>query len=284
MSLEDRVLLLTPTTRDAENTQQVLGRSGVATFVCHSIEELLSEFERGAAAMLLAEEALPHGAPALAEVLQRQPPWSDFPVLLLTRRASSPSSLRAVEMLGNTVLLERPIRMQALVTAVQAALRARMRQYEVRQRAESLAETARRKDEFLAMLAHELRNPLAPVRNGLELLKLASHDRTLSEEIRAMMERQVQHMVRLVDDLLDVSRITRGKVELRLEEIELLDAASRAVEAISPLIEHRRHKLTVMQPGRSIRLLGDPTRVVQVIGNLLNNAAKYTDEGGKITL
>jgi len=154
----------------------------------------------------------------------------------------------------------------------------------------SLQEADRRKNEFLAMLAHELRNPLAPIRNALEIIRLtAPHgsDRPEDEAVQsaaAMMERQVSQMVRLVDDLLDVSRITRGKIELRRTRIELASAVHHAVEVIRPLCESLQITLTVAMPTEPIFVLADPTRWAQVLGNLLNNACKFTDTGGHICL
>src|SRR3954447_19502805 len=141
-------------------------------------------------------------------------------------------------------------------------------------------EADRRKDEFLAMLAHELRNPLAPIRNALHIMKQAGADGAVVGRVREMMERQVQHMTRMVDDLLDVSRITRGKVELRKEVVDLASVVDRTVEAIRPLIEDRHQELTVDLPPQPVRLEADPTRLEQVLANLLNNAVKYTDHGG----
>jgi len=155
---------------------------------------------------------------------------------------------------------------------------------------QSLQEADRRKNEFLAMLAHELRNPLAPIRNALQIMRLtASRERQRPEDeaIRsasAMMERQVGQMVRLVDDLLDVSRISRGKIELRRERIELASAIHHAVEAVQPQCKSMDHVLTVLLPPKPIFLNADPTRLAQVLGNLLNNACKYTHKGGRIWL
>ena len=147
---------------------------------------------------------------------------------------------------------------------------------------EALREADRNKDEFLATLAHELRNPLAPIRNSLHLLRLTTGKDPTLERISEMMERQVDHMVRLVDDLLEVSRITRGKIELRKERIELAAAVRRAVETSSPLIEAGQHQLAISLPAEPLYVDGDPVRLAQVISNLLNNAAKYTNPAGQI--
>ncbi len=149
---------------------------------------------------------------------------------------------------------------------------------------QALRETDRRKDEFLATLAHELRNPLAPVRNALQILKMPRVDAQTVERSREMMERQVQHLVRLVDDLLDVSRVMRGKIELRRERVELATVVARAVETVQPLVDAQGHQLNVRIASDSLLLEADPVRLAQVVGNLLTNAAKYTEPNGRIWL
>ncbi len=149
---------------------------------------------------------------------------------------------------------------------------------------ESLREADRRKDEFLAMLAHELRNPLAPILNAISILNRRDLTDAQFEWSKGVIERQVEHMTRLVDDLLDVSRITQGKIVLRTENLDLMKMIGRALETSRPLIDARKHQLTVSLPSETIRLKGDLVRLAQVVSNLLNNAAKYTDEGGAITL
>jgi PAS domain S-box-containing protein len=149
---------------------------------------------------------------------------------------------------------------------------------------EALQEADRRKDEFLALLAHELRNPLAPLRNGLQVMRLASGDADLVARTRDMMDRQLSHMVRLIDDLLDVSRIGSNKMELRRSRVLLADVLSSAVETARPALEAAGHELTVSLPQEPIHLDADLTRLAQVFGNLLNNSAKYTERGGSIWL
>jgi len=149
---------------------------------------------------------------------------------------------------------------------------------------EQLRQADQRKNEFLAILAHELRNPLAPLRNGLHILKLRPDaDPTVSETV-SMMDRQMTHLVRLVDDLLDVSRITRGKLELRQRKVLLTEVLGHAVESARAFIESHRHELTVEIRARNLLVDGDPDRLAQVFSNLLLNAAKYTEAGGHITL
>lgn len=149
---------------------------------------------------------------------------------------------------------------------------------------ESLKDADRRKDEFLAMLAHELRNPLAPIRNALGLLKAESLDPPTVAWAMDMMERQVDHLVRLVDDLLDVSRATQGKIKLRKRRVDLNQILSHAIETARPLIDLQQHALSVSLPNEPVWLECDDIRMAQVVANLLNNASKYTDRGGSIAV
>ena len=154
----------------------------------------------------------------------------------------------------------------------------------LRQNAAELLAADRRKDGFLATLAHELRNPLAPIRNGLQIMRLAGSDRQAIDQCLSMMERQLGQMVHLVDDLLDVSRISRGKLDLRKQRIELSAVLNNAVETSRPLIQAKAHELTIVVPHESVFLDADLTRLGQVFSNLLNNAAKYSEPGGRIHL
>jgi signal transduction histidine kinase len=149
---------------------------------------------------------------------------------------------------------------------------------------ESLREADRRKDEFIAILAHELRNPLAPIANSVALMKHAEDDPEIRREARETMERQIDHIVRLIDDLLEVSRISRGKIELRRAEIELAPVIHQAVETARPFIDGRRQILEVSLPDHPVFLFADATRLAQVVGNLLNNASKFTEEEGRISV
>jgi PAS domain S-box-containing protein len=155
---------------------------------------------------------------------------------------------------------------------------------ERREAEEQLKEVNRRKDEFLAMLAHELRNPLAPIRNAAQILNVHAAGTPQLEWVRAVIERQTRHLVRLVDDLLDVSRMVRGQIVLQKSTVELGEIVRHAVETSRPLIRMRKHRLDVKLPEQPIRLNADLTRMAQVLANLLNNAAKYTDAGGQISL
>jgi PAS domain S-box-containing protein len=179
----------------------------------------------------------------------------------------------------------------AMAIAAQAAIaidNARLfqeTQAEIAQRKKAelkLQEANRRKDEFLAMLAHELRNPLAPIRNGLQILRLATVDKAVIRSTSDMMERQVEHMVRLVEDLLDVSRISRGAIAIRKDHVDLVQVVRNAIDAGQAWCEAKGHALSVELPEHAVYVDGDAVRLAQVVGNLLNNACKYTESGGHI--
>ena len=169
--------------------------------------------------------------------------------------------------------------------ALQQANRTLEHEMQVRERAEDALRVAdKRKDEFLATLAHELRNPLAPIRTGLDILRLRSGDAGATQRATDIMERQLRQMVRLVDDLLDVSRINTGKLGIKMGRVELKAVVNDALEVVRPFIELHGHELSIELPDRPVFLHGDATRLAQILSNLLNNAAKYTDRGGQVTL
>jgi signal transduction histidine kinase/ActR/RegA family two-component response regulator len=288
---DSRLLLLAPTSRDAAMTVSFLGPAGVDTCVCQSFDELIAELRAGAAAILISEEAVSSGHnAALASLLAAQPPWSDLPVLVLTRIGADSGDLSdAVRTLGNVTLLERPVRVQALISAVKTALRARERQYQIRghladrARAEIALRTAdQRKDDFLATLGHELRNPLAPLVSALPLLKQATKGNPTGQRVIAAMDRQIGHLVRLVDDLLEVSRITRGRIDVRRQPLDLVQVVRSAIEMTRAQIENAGLELIADVAPAAVYVEGDAVRLTQVFANLLANAAKYTNHGGHI--
>jgi signal transduction histidine kinase/CheY-like chemotaxis protein len=290
---DERVLMLVLTEKDGATTQALLRSAGIEASVCADFPELLRELAAGCAVLVVAEERiLPAESKRLAAVLRAQPPWSDLPLLLLTREgADSPRAREAVSTLGNVTLLERPLRITTLLSAVRTALRARRRQYQIRghleerERAtEALRAADQRKDEFLATLGHELRNPLAPLLTGLHLLRLSGGQDPTIGRMTDVMERQITHLVRLVDDLLEVSRITRGVIDVQREPVELGALLRSAVETTRQMFESARHRLSVELPDAPIMISGDAVRLTQVFSNLLTNAAKYTDAGGRVSL
>lgn len=290
---EQRVLLLLPTLRDAELTTSMLRKAEVVTHRCSDLVELTDELTLGAGAAIIAEEAVAREeSQRLKQWLDDQPPWSDLPIIMLARYGADSTLVSdSVIWFGNVTLLERPTRVALLVSTVRSALRGRERQYQIRdfllekeRVEESLRESDRRKDEFLAILSHELRNPLAPIRNSLNILSLDEHRDLAAAQVCEVIERQVNHMVRLVDDLLDVSRVTRNKIELKKEPLDVAAFVRSAVEASRPLIDAAKHQFAISLPVEPLTIDGDFVRLTQVVANLLNNAAKYTPSGGQIWL
>jgi PAS domain S-box-containing protein len=415
-SQETRVLVLPPTRRDGDVTCTLLRNAGLDCDVVANARTLASQISASVGAVVLTDAVVwDPGLTGVLDAIDRQPQWSDVPVILLTRpEMQSEAERRRFEKLTNLTLLDRPTSGRALVSAVAAAIRARERQYQIRDQLDSLqaadaalresaermslgvqvaglavaevdyetqqmrlsAEAARlfgvgeeplilsrakfiaavhpddreevsrrlwkrvddqdtdqaaidyrvllpdgrikwvsqrhhvvqssllnrraramivaldaterknaerRKDEFLATLAHELRNPLAPIRTGLQALGRSGGEAT-TVGIRAVMERQLAQMVRLIDDLLDVSRISSGKVVLQRSRVDLRAIAELAVEASMPFINSGHHEFEADLPEGPVWVDGDSSRLSQVMSNLLNNAAKYTTEGGRINL
>jgi signal transduction histidine kinase/ActR/RegA family two-component response regulator len=283
---ELRVLLDVATSRDAIMARAVLSRAGIEAFVCADVDQLIDEFRRGAGALLVAEELLVTAAfSRLMRLLAKQEPWSDVPLLVLARRGADSLEIGTVmDGLPSVTVIERPVRVASLVSALRSSLRARKRQYELRALLAGLHDADQRKTEFLATLAHELRNPLAPLSAALELLSVPQVQNGERKNYYEMMRRQVDHMTRLVDDLMEVSRITRGKVELQLVPLLLASVLDDAIELSRPWFEAAGHTLAVDLPPDMLFVRGDRVRLTQVFSNLLNNAAKYTSSGGRIAL
>jgi signal transduction histidine kinase/ActR/RegA family two-component response regulator len=284
--MKARVLLLAPTPRDAELSMSILVEAGLTGQVCSTFDELCREIDAGAGAVLITDIGLGDSDPQpLVEAVQRQPAWSDLPIVLLSPRGpDSPTAVWAMEVLGNVTVLEQPVRVMTLVSALRTAVKARLRQYELRDRMQALRQADKQKDEFLATLSHELRNPLAPIRNALHILRLAGADEQTRTRVIDTMERQTTNVIRLVDDLMELSRINEGRIELRKERVKLQAVLRSALETSAPLVEAAGHELVVHEPDEPILLHADPVRLIQVIANLLNNAAKYSERGGKVVL
>jgi two-component system, sensor histidine kinase len=286
-----RLLVLAPTTKDGEIMKSILAQTAIGVELVPNCMTLAAAMEDGAAAAVIPEEALTSdGSVQLLRFLNAQPAWSDFPVIVLARQGADSAELaEVVRTFGNVTLLERPVRIATLLSAVNTAMRARERQYQIRghlierSNAEnSLRLADQRKDEFIATLGHELRNPLAPLLTGLHLLQLTALQDPAAIRACAVMERQISHLVRLVDDLLEVSRITRGVIDMQREPLDLRDIIRAAVETSRPGISAAAHTLHIDVPPTPIAISGDAVRLTQVFANLLNNAAKYTNSGGNI--
>ena len=284
---EMRILVLAPTSNDARLTAKFLEKAGLEATVCSDISELCGKMSAGCGAMLLAEEALAGEALRLLWLaLENQPSWSDLPILMMTGTGGAEARddlLARLALIGNMTIIERPVRPGTLVSTLMGALLSRRRQYQVRALLQEREETNRRKDEFLAMLSHELRNPLASVANAAALLKdpADAESRVWAAEV---IGRQSRQLSRLIEDLLDVSRITSGKIRLRKEATDAAILLSRACETVRPLMDERRHRL-VCQYERDVHWVNaDPVRIEQIVLNLLTNAAKYTPTGGRVEL
>ena len=284
--VELRILLCTVTARDAIVAVAVLKRSGMQAFACDNVEALLEEMDRGVGAVLVSEEFLRGVRRAsLTHWLQSQPAWSDVPVLVSALPGVDALALgRAFDLLSNVTILERPMRIASLVSVARSALRARERQFQLRAHLATLHEMDRRKNEFLATLAHELRNPMAPLTTTLAILRIKAPLPTGSKSYYDMMERQVKHMAKLVDDLMEVSRITRGKIELKRQRIFISSVISDAIDVSRPGIEALHHTLVVDPIDPLLAIDADPVRLTQVFSNILNNAARYTPAQGHIHL
>jgi signal transduction histidine kinase len=282
--IEGRVLLKSGTARDTTMTLAVLERAGIPCLACDSLQQLVAELARGAGAVIVVEEVLADAAAMqLVRALGEQPPWSDAPVIVLARTgADSRAITQAMTLIGNVTVIERPVRVSTFVSATRSALRARHRQYQLRALLEGLEQADRRKTEFLATLAHELRNPLAPLKMELSLLQMKPLPPEAARPHYDTMGRQVDHMVRLIDDLMEVSRITRGKIELQPQAIELGAVVRDGIALSRPLLESAHHELRVRGLEGDWRVTGDAVRLTQVFANLLNNAAKYTPPGGVV--
>jgi PAS domain S-box-containing protein len=224
----------------------------------------------------------PDDAPIVQSALARLLGQPGDKVTLRYRLRHRDGSWRWVDAIGCNLLDEPSVR--AIVVNHRDVTEQQQLEDELRKRAQELVDADRRKNEFLATLAHELRNPLAAIRHSVELMKVPDSLEPISQTARAVIDRQSIHLARLVDDLLDVSRIAQGKFKIQKEILEVAMVVAAAVEIARPLVAERRHELTVLPPGRSIHLEGDPTRLAQMLGNLLINAAKYTPERGRIWL
>ncbi|HVZ75646.1 MAG TPA: hybrid sensor histidine kinase/response regulator [Polyangia bacterium] len=290
---ETAVLVLTPSGRDAVLVARALEQSGFVAVPCRDGEELVRRIVEGAGAALVAEEALePSVVRRLVEVLAAQAPWSDFPFLIFTERAATVRenqlALETFDVLGNVTALERPLHMRTMVSAVRAALRARVRQYASRAALHDRERDVRQRDQFLAMLGHELRNPLGALRNATQLLQQTDGAAPKAGRSVAMpvevIDRQVHHLTRLVDDLLDVARVTTGKIVLHTTPTDLAAISSALVEECRRAGRERGLELVFEPPPAPIVVLGDRVRLEQIVNNLLMNALKYTPAGGRVVV
>jgi signal transduction histidine kinase/ActR/RegA family two-component response regulator len=290
-ALHERILVLAPRGRDAELAARVL--QGLAQVrPCGSGEEFLRELAAGVGVVLIAQEALtPRLLESLAEGLAAQEAWSDVPFVVLAgaKARDGYRALRAdrdvltqLEALGNVVLLDRPVRIQTLLGVVRVALESRKRQSVMRVLHQNLEALNRGKDEFLAMLGHELRNPLNAASTALTMLQAAPVDEARRARYQDVIARQVRAMTRMLDDILDVSRLSLGKLSLEGSDLDLGQLVRRSVESLQHNAQRARHTLTLEVGEGPFPVRGDAVRFEQVVANVVGNALKYTPPGGRI--
>jgi two-component system, sensor histidine kinase len=280
---ELRVLVLAPVGRDAALVSETLGDAGVSCRVCPDLDVLRLEIAEGAGAVLVTEDVLmPRAVKELGEMFRGQLPWSDLPLLIFSagRDGDGPSALEELKKLAAYTLIDRPTRKKTLISAVQTALRARRKQYQVRDLLVELEKSVRSRDQFLAMLSHELRNPLAAILTAVQLMERRNPAMFVSE--RGIVQRQARVLARLVDDLLDVSRVTLGKIVLSPGLVDMGALVERCVKALSGTAGDLGVAVSLEPPPSSFVVEGDAVRLEQVITNLLTNALKYTPRGGHV--
>jgi signal transduction histidine kinase/FixJ family two-component response regulator len=292
-TLDKRILIFAPVGKDAPLTLDVLRRTDLNGFVCETASGLCDEFLRGAAVIMLTEEALEgQGIGQLLECLRSQPAWSDIPVLLFADTERSEiylRTLRLLEGLRNVVLLERPIRLGAALSLIRSAMRGRERQYELRDLLRAFAdaredaETANRlKDEFLATLSHELRTPLNAILGWTPMLRDGNVQPRHVMRALDTIHRNATAQVQIVNDLLDVSRIVRGNVQLSPRLMSLGPLLTLSVESITPTAEAKGVTISTSVGSTPAFVWADHDRLQQVFWNLLSNAVKFTSSGGSV--
>ena len=277
----ERVVVWAPQGRDGVLACRLLERHGLAAEEIRTAGQLAAAVLDAGCAVVTTEALGPRERAELRAALTAQPPWSDFPIILFAARGAagvdrSDEAVVAVEELGNVTILDRPVQSRSLVSAVVAALRARRRQYEAR-------DAIVRRDQFLAMLGHELRNPLAAIILAIDALPTGPGQGT-GERQRAILERQSRHLAGLVDDLLDVARVTSGKVRLKLEPLDVVDVVRRCVQGAELAARARGITLHAELRDSPLPVEGDLVRLEEVFNNLISNALKYSPAGARVTV
>lgn len=284
---ENRVLILMPTGRDAELVRSTLFDVGVSAETYLSFDDLLNSLSEGPGAVLIAEEAVDASSvDELVRTLELQPVWSDLPVLVFSSHGRN-AELLLNELGGriNITIVERPIRITMLVSAVRGALRARLRQYQTRDLLSQLEQADEQKDLFLATLSHELRTPLNSIIGWIQILRSRKLDQPAVDRAIEVIERNAKGQAEMISDILFVSRIITGKLEIKHEPIDIAGIVDAALEMIKPSADAKSISLSVENNGyEAVPVEGDAERLQQVFLNLLANAVKFTPDGGNITI
>jgi signal transduction histidine kinase len=304
---ELRVLLVAPTGADARLSQRILADAGMACTVYTDVATVCAALPNGAGAVVLTEEALASGnVHRLSVALSMQPPWSDMPIIVLTRDGSASSVAKyALDTLGNVMVLDRPVRVATLVSAVRTALRGRERQYQIRahleereraavereqlyaaeQQARAAAEAAvTLRDAFLSIAAHELKTPLTSLLGNIQLVerRIARYGGLSERDQHAIQvaSQQAGRLRQMIDALLDVSRLEQGQLSISHDPVDVGLLAERIVQEVQPGL--RQHSVESHTPTEAVMILGDELRLEQVLQNLIQNAIKYSPAGGTI--
>jgi signal transduction histidine kinase/ActR/RegA family two-component response regulator len=288
-SSEERALVLLAPDADAALANATLSQAGQNAHHCADMDELCRELDSGVGMILVSDEVLdPLGLAQLVEALSGQPPWSDIPVIALFQRDSRDplTGLRMLDMLeplGDVTVLERPVRTMALASALKSALRARHRQYQVRNLVAELSDKVRQRDEFLSRLAHDVRNPLSAIVSASEILDQFSGSPDLVGGPRSVIARQARQLSGLIDNVMNAWAISTGKVHIKPVAVDLEQVARRALQAQLSNADAQRVSLTMTTEERP-QAAGDAVRLGQIIAQLLENAVKFTPAGGKVEL
>lgn len=292
MAEQDRVVILAPTKRDGEISAALLQQADIPSVICSNIAALVHELSHGAGALVVTEDALVQSANSpLYTALHGQPAWSELPVIALVRNSSDGPIDRQLKLLGHVTLLERPVLLRTFLSAIQTALWARQRQYQIRDllekerlAREDAERNSRLKDEFIATLSHELRTPLNSILGWSQLLGRGLLDPRESQEAVVSIERNARAQTQLIEDLLDMSRIISGKMRLDVQAVEPASFIEAAIATVRPAAAAKEISLTTEFGPRVGSVQGDPSRLQQVIWNLLSNAIKFTPHGGEVKI
>lgn len=283
---DERILILAPRGKDALLAQQALKSAGLTAHICPELQVLTTELAAGAGAILVAEEAIPpHQISLLTDTLGDEPNWSELPIVVLravAARDARVKALRHLEQLRNMTLLDRPVRVANLVSTMQSALRARRRQYEIRDLMQELQRALQTRDELIASVSHELRTPLNVILGWAVSLQRRTADPTRTKEAVSILERNARMLWQLVEDLIDVSRIASGRVQLRMDPVDLATIVRASIDTLRPSAGARRVALTCNVEPDLPEVRGDEVRLQQVVWNLIWNALKFTPPGGRV--
>jgi signal transduction histidine kinase/ActR/RegA family two-component response regulator len=277
------ILIVAPVGRDSELLRAQLATRGLESRECADMLEV-GECLRdgGAGAIFATEEALtPEGVSDLNRALAAQPAWSEIPIVIFTGTMTAGPKPLPPEILGrtNVTLVDRPVRIQSLISAAQSVLRARRRQYDIRDLMMALEQRVQERDRFLAVLGHELRNPLGAI---LLAAQMRDDDGRLDGDHADLIERQSRHLTRLVNDLLDLSRVAAGKIVLKPQIVDLRDVAADSLRMLQSSASKQRVSILMERCTRRLMVTGDPVRLDQIVTNVISNAIKYTPEEGHV--